>query len=252
MTAQTGVAVVTGGGSGIGRSAALALAGAGWTVVVAGRRQDALDAVVAEAFEFDGKVDAIRADVSVEDDVRDLFDTTVDRHGRLDLLFNNAGVGAPPTDLDSISLDTWNQVMAVTVTGSFLCAREAFRVMRAQDPQGGRIINNGSISAYSPRPLSAPYTVAKHAVSGLTKQIQLDGRPFGIACGQLDIGNAATSMGGGAANGAQQADGTVRPEPTMDVADTGRAVLYMASLPAGTNVPSLTVMPTAMPFVGRG
>jgi NAD(P)-dependent dehydrogenase (short-subunit alcohol dehydrogenase family) len=248
----TGVAVVTGGGSGIGRSAALALAGAGWSVVIAGRRQDALDAVVAEAFALDGQVDAVRTDVSVEDDVRDLFDEAVSRFGRVDLLFNNAGIGASPADLDAISLDTWSEVMAVTVTGSFLCAREAYRVMRAQDPQGGRIINNGSISAHSPRPLSAPYTVAKHAISGLTKSIQLDGRPFGIACGQIDIGNAATDMGGGAANGAQQADGQVRPEPTMDVDETGRALLYLASLPVGVNVPNLTIMPTAMPFVGRG
>ncbi|AMM21348.1 3-oxoacyl-ACP reductase [Frondihabitans sp. PAMC 28766] len=242
------VAVVTGGGSGIGRSAALALAGDGWDVVIAGRREEPLDGVAAEA----DRILPIVADVSREADVRHLFDETVARFGRVDLLFNNAGAGAPPTDLDAIDLATWQAVMDVTVTGSFLCAREAFRVMRAQDPRGGRIINNGSISAHSPRPLSAPYTVAKHAVSGLTKQLQLDGRPFDIACGQIDIGNAATSMGGGAAAGALQPDGETRAEPTMDVAETGRAVLYMAGLPLGVNVANLVILPPTMPFVGRG
>jgi NAD(P)-dependent dehydrogenase (short-subunit alcohol dehydrogenase family) len=242
------IAVVTGGGSGIGRSAARALAADGWTVVVAGRRRGPLDAVA----ETSTRIVPVVADVSVEADVRRLFTETVGRFGRLDLLFNNAGTGAPATPLDEITLDTWNAVLDVTLTGSFLCAREAFRIMRTQTPQGGRIINNGSISARAPRPLSAPYTVAKHAVAGLTKQLQLDGRPFGIACGQIDIGNAATTMGAGAADGTLQADGSIRPEPTMDVAETGRAIAYMAGMPAGTNVPNLTVMPTAMPFVGRG
>ncbi|KTR03661.1 SDR family oxidoreductase [Curtobacterium luteum] len=241
-------AIVTGGGSGIGRSAALALAADGWTVVVAGRRPGPLDEVAAQS----ERIVPVVADVSVEADVRRLFDETVDRSGRVDLLFNNAGTGAPATPFDELTLDTWDEVLAVTLTGSFLCAREAFRVMRAQTPQGGRIINNGSISAHAPRPLSAPYTVAKHGIAGLTKQLQLDGRPFGIACGQIDIGNAATSMGSGAADGTLQADGTTRSEPTMDVAETGRAVAYMAGLPAGANVPTLTIMPTAMPFVGRG
>lgn len=250
MTKRT--AIVTGGGSGIGRAAALALAADGWSVVIAGRTLSSLDAVAADAEGLAGGVDAVAADVSVEDDVLRLFRETDRLHGRVDLLFNNAGLGAPATDLDTVDLDTWNEVLAVTVTGSFLCAREAFRAMRRQDPQGGRIINNGSISAYSPRPRSAPYTVAKHAVSGLTKQLQLDGRPFGIACSQLDIGNAATSMAAGAAGGAEQADGTVRPEPTMDVAETGRAVVYLADQPRGLNVPNLTIMPTSMPFVGRG
>lgn len=245
---QERTAIVTGGGSGIGRSAALALAADGWTVVVAGRRAEPLDEVAAQS----PRIVPIVADVSVEADVRRLFDETVQRFGRLDLLFNNAGTGAPATQFDELTLDTWNAVLSVTLTGSFLCAREAFRIMRTQTPQGGRIINNGSISAHAPRPLSAPYTVAKHAVAGLTKQLQLDGRPFGIACGQIDIGNAATTMGSGAADGTLQADGSTRPEPTMDVAETGRAVAYMASMPAGTNVPNLTVMPTAMPFVGRG
>lgn len=249
MTDRThGTAVVTGGGTGIGRSAALALADDGWTVVIAGRRAEPLDAVASAS----SSIVPVVADVSVEADVRRLFDEAVARFGRVDLLFNNAGTGAPATRFDEISLDTWNQVMAVTLTGSFLCAREAFRVMRTQTPPGGRIINNGSISAHAPRPLSAPYTAAKHAVSGLTKQLQLDGREFGIACGQVDIGNAATSMGSGASAGALQADGATRSEPTMDVAETGRAVAYMAGMPAGFNVPTLTVMPTAMPFVGRG
>lgn len=243
-----GIAVVTGGGSGIGRSAALALAEDGWHVVVAGRRAEPLEQVAAAS----SGVSTVVADVSVEADVRRLFDTTVERHGRVDLLFANAGIGAPPTQLDELTLETWDAVIGTTLTGTFLCAREAFRVMRTQDLQGGRIIINGSISAHAPRPLSAPYTVAKHAVSGLTKQIQLDGRPFGIACAQLDIGNAATAMGGGAADGTLQADGSVRPEPTMDVGETGRAVRYLADLPAGVNVPTMTIMPTAMPFVGRG
>ncbi|MFZ7089347.1 SDR family oxidoreductase [Curtobacterium sp. RRHDQ10] len=242
------IAVVTGGGSGIGRAAALALADDGWTVVIAGRRSATLDEVAAVSTD----IVPIVADVAVESDVRALFDQTVARFGRVDLLFNNAGIGAPPTQFDDIALETWDTVMATTLTGSFLCAREAFRVMRSQRPQGGRIINNGSISAHAPRPLSAPYTVAKHAVLGLTKQIQLDGRPFGIACGQIDVGNAATAMGAGAADGTLQADGAVRPEATMDVAETGRAVRYMAGLPFGVNVPNLTIMPTTMPFVGRG
>lgn len=247
-TTSSRTAIVTGGGSGIGRSAALALAADGWTVVVSGRRSGPLEEVATQS----ERIVPLVADVSVEADVRRLFDETVDRLGRVDLLFNNAGTGAPATPFDELTLDTWDEVLAVTLTGSFLCAREAFRVMRTQSPRGGRIINNGSISAHAPRPLSAPYTVAKHGISGLTKQLQLDGRPYGIACGQIDIGNAATSMGSGAADGTLQADGATRSEPTMDVAETGRAVAYMAGLPAGTNVPTLTVMPTAMPFVGRG
>lgn len=242
------IAIVTGGGSGIGRAAALALADDGWTVVIAGRRAAPLDEVAARST----AIVPIVADVSVEADVQHLFDETVQRFGRVDLLFNNAGIGAPATQFDDLTLETWDTVMATTLTGSFLCARAAFRVMRMQHPQGGRIINNGSISAHAPRPLSAPYTVAKHAVSGLTKQLQLDGRPFGIACGQIDIGNAVTPMTSGAADGTLQADGSVRTEPTIDVAETGRAVRYMAGLPAGVNVPALTVMPTGMPFVGRG
>jgi NAD(P)-dependent dehydrogenase (short-subunit alcohol dehydrogenase family) len=247
-----GVAVVTGGGSGIGAAAAHALAGDGWTVVVAGRRREALDAVVADAAGRTGAVDAIPVDVSDEDSVRRLFDTTVERHGRIDLLFNNAGVFPPAADIDALDLDTWNRAVAVNLTGAFLCTREAFRIMRGQDPRGGRIINNGSVSAYAPRPRSIAYTATKHAITGLTKATALDGRPYDIACGQIDVGNAATDMMSAASSGMPQADGSVRAEPTMDVAEIGRAVRYMAALPLDANVLTMTIMATAMPFVGRG
>ena len=249
------IAIVTGGGSGIGAAVAHTLADDGWTVVVAGRRQEALDAVVAEragGADRPGRLDAIATDVSDEDSVRHLFDLTVQRYGRLDLLFNNAGTGAPAVDIDAHDLSTWNEVVGVNLTGAFLCTREAFGVMRRQDPQGGRIINNGSIAAHAPRPRSIAYTATKHAITGLTKSTALDGRPYDIACGQIDIGNAATDMGSGAASGTVQADGSVRPEPLMDVAEVGRAVRYMAGLPLGTNVATMTVMATKMPFVGRG
>jgi NAD(P)-dependent dehydrogenase (short-subunit alcohol dehydrogenase family) len=245
-----GVAVVTGGGSGIGAAAAHALADDGWTVVVAGRRREALDAVVAAS--RNGTVDALPADVTDEDSVRRLFDTTVERHGRVDLLFNNAGVFPPATDIDALDLETWNRAVAVNLTGAFLCTREAFRVMRAQDPRGGRIINNGSVSAYAPRPRSIAYTATKHAITGLTKATALDGRAYDIACGQIDVGNAATDMMSAASSGMAQADGSVRAEPVMDVADVGRAVRYMAALPLDANVLTMTIMATAMPFVGRG
>src|SRR5450432_588219 len=207
------IAVVTGGGSGIGAVVALALAEDAWTVVLAGRRQAALDDVVARGATLAGTLQAIPADVSDEASVRHLFQAVVDTHGRLDLLFNNAGTGAPAVDIDVLELDAWNQVVAVNLTGAFLCTREAFRVMRNQEPRGGRIINNGSISAHSPRPRSIAYTATKHAITGLTKSTSLDGRAFDIACGQIDIGNAATDMASGAAAGAAQADGSVRPEP---------------------------------------
>ena len=248
--AKLGVAVVTGGGSGIGAAAAHALADDGWTVVVAGRRREALDAVVAAS--RSGTVDALPADVTDEDGVRRLFDTTVERHGRVDLLFNNAGVFPPATDIDALDLETWNRAVAVNLTGAFLCTREAFRVMRAQDPRGGRIINNGSVSAYAPRPRSIAYTATKHAITGLTKATALDGRAYDIACGQIDVGNAATDMMSAASSGMAQADGSVRAEPVMDVAEVGRAVRYMATLPLDANVLTMTIMATAMPFVGRG
>ena len=246
------IAIVTGGGSGIGAATAHILAEAGWTVVIAGRHEETLEAVVRSGANLSGVLDAVPADVTDEASVKNLFETTVQRYGRVDLLFNNAGTGAPAVELNDLALTDWNEVVAVNLTGVFLCTREAFRVMRQQEPQGGRIINNGSISAHAPRPHSAPYTATKHAVTGLTKATALDGRAFDIACGQIDIGNAATDMGSGAASGALQADGSVRPEPLMDVAEVGRAVLYMANLPLGTNVATMTVMATKMPFVGRG
>ncbi len=242
------IAVVTGAGSGIGAATAHAMATDGWSVVLAGRRRDALQAIA----EVIGSGLVVPTDVTDEASVRALFDRVVDAHGRLDLLVNNAGSSGPARDLDDISLQEWQDVVAVNLTGVFLCSREAFRVMRAQSPQGGRIINNGSISAQVPRPLSAAYTATKHAVTGLTKSLSLDGRPYDIACGQLDVGNAATEMTDRMAAGVRQADGTVRAEPRMAVEDVGRAVAYMASLPLDANVANLTVHATKMPYVGRG
>jgi NAD(P)-dependent dehydrogenase (short-subunit alcohol dehydrogenase family) len=245
-----GVAVVTGAGSGIGAACALALAEVGWTVVLVGRRAYPLEAHVAARPELD--LDPRPADVSQEASVRALFEQVLARHGRLDLLFNNAGMGSPARAIDEISLAEWQAVVDLNLTGAFLCTREAFRIMRNQQPQGGRIINNGSISAYAPRPGSIAYTATKHAISGLTKSTSLDGRPYDIACGQIDIGNAATDLTTGIAGGVPQADGSVRPEPRMDVADVARAVVYMASLSLDANVATMTVLATKMPFVGRG
>jgi NAD(P)-dependent dehydrogenase (short-subunit alcohol dehydrogenase family) len=242
------IAVVTGGGSGIGAAVAHHLAGDGWAVVIAGRRRDALEAVAAAG----SGLDVVPADVTDEASVRHLFDRTVARHGRVDLLFNNAGVSAPRVEIDELPLDAWDRVVSVNLTGAFLCTREAFRVMRRQRPQGGRIINNGSISAHTPRPRSIAYTATKHAITGLTKSTALDGRAYDIACGQIDIGNAATDMGSGAASDALQPDGAVRTEPVMDVAEVARAVGYMAGLPLDANVATMTVMATKMPYVGRG
>jgi len=246
------IAIVTGGGSGIGAAVALALADDAWTVVLAGRHKETLDEVVARGSTLAGTLDAIPTDVTDETSVRQLFAAVVAAHGRVDLLFNNAGIGAPAVDIDALELDTWNHVVAVNLTGAFLCTREAFRVMRRQQPQGGRIINNGSLAAYAPRPQSIAYTATKHAITGLTKSTSLDGRAFDIACGQIDIGNAATDMASGSVTGTPQADGSVRPEPLMDVGEVGRAVRYMASLPLDANVASLMVLPPKMPFVGRG
>jgi NAD(P)-dependent dehydrogenase (short-subunit alcohol dehydrogenase family) len=240
-------AVVTGAGSGIGAACVAALAADGWSVVLAGRRRAALEAV---AGPVRGLV--VPTDVTDEASVRRLFDAVVAEHGRLDLLVNNAGSSAPARELDEITLAEWQEVVAVNLTGVFLCSREAFRVMRRQSPQGGRIINNGSISAQVPRPLSAAYTATKSAITGLTKSLSLDGRPYDIACGQLDVGNAATGMTDRMAAGVRQPDGSVRPEPRMAVEDVGRAVAYMASLPLDANVASLTVHATKMPYVGRG
>jgi NAD(P)-dependent dehydrogenase (short-subunit alcohol dehydrogenase family) len=250
MSVHDKVAIVTGAGSGIGAATALALAGEGWRVVLAGRRPEALAAVAGQ--DAAGRLHPVPTDVTDEASVRALFDEAVDACGRVDLLVNNAGRSAPALEIDELPLSEWQAVVAVNLTGAFLCTREAFRVMRAQQPQGGRIINNGSLSAQVPRPMSAAYTATKHAVTGLTKSTSLDGRPYGIACGQIDVGNAATEMTERMALGVRQADGSVRPEPRMAVEDVARAVVYMAGLPLEANVANLTVLATAMPFVGRG
>jgi len=244
------VAVVTGAGSGIGAAAAMALASDGWAVVVAGRRGAALEELTAA--HPDLTLDPVPTDVTDEESVRRLFEITTSRHGRVDLLFNNAGMGGPARELDEIPLQEWQAVVDVNLTGAFLCIREAFGAMRGQQPQGGRIINNGSISAYSPRPRSIAYTATKHAITGLTKSTALDGRPYDIACGQIDIGNAATDLTTAIAEGVTQADGSLRAEPRMRVEDVARAVVYMASLPLDSNVSTMTVMATKMPFIGRG
>ncbi|MCX4778017.1 SDR family oxidoreductase [Streptomyces sp. NBC_01264] len=249
------IAVVTGAGSGIGRSVAITLAAAGWAVAVAGRRSGPLEetAEAARAAHPDAEVLCVRADVSDPDDVAALFETVRERYGRVDLLFNNAGTFGPAgVALEDISYEAWRSVVDVNLTGSFLCAQAAFRVMKAQDPQGGRIINNGSISAHVPRPNSIAYTATKHAMTGLTKSLSLDGRPYGIACGQIDIGNAATEMTERMQTGIMQANGQLAVEPVMDAADVARTVLHMAELPLGANVQFATVMATAMPYIGRG
>ena len=248
---QLRVAVVPGAGTGIGRAAALALLGDGYRVALAGRRPEPLAQTAADSGAGDRAL-PVPTDVTLPASVRALFEAAVARWGRVDVLFNNAGLNFPNVPLDALSLDQWRTVVDVNLTGVFLCTQEAFRVMKAQRPQGGRIINNGSISAHAPRPHSAPYTSTKHAVTGLTKSTSLDGRPFDIACGQIDIGNAVTAMASRMARGVPQADGSVRPEPMMDVEHVGKAVLHMANLPLDVNVLTLTIMATKMPFVGRG
>ena len=245
-------ALVTGAGSGIGRAVALALLGKGYRVALAGRRAEALDETIQLAGAGAGDTLAVPTDVGDEAAVDALFAAIEKSFGRLDLLFNNAGTGAAPVPVDELSPAQWNRVVAANLTGSFLCARGAFRMMRAQAPRGGRIINNGSISAHAPRLYSAPYTATKHAITGLTKSLALDGPAFDIACGQIDIGNAETPLTARMASGALQADGEVRPEPVMDVGHVADAVVYMAGLPLDANVLTLTVMATKMPFVGRG
>jgi NAD(P)-dependent dehydrogenase (short-subunit alcohol dehydrogenase family) len=245
---MVGIALVTGGGTGVGAACATALAEAGWTVAVVGRRADPLLGLAARV---DG-VHAFPGDVTDEASVDAVFDAVVSRFGRLDLLFNNAGRGGSTVEIDQVDLDEWREVVDLNVTGTFLCTRAAFRIMRAQDPQGGRIVNNGSISAQVPRPRSIAYTATKHAVTGITRSTSLDGRPFSIAAGQIDIGNAGTAMTQGMRVGVLQADGTNRPEPTFDVAEVGAALVYMASLPLTANVQWLTVTATAMPYIGRG
>ncbi len=245
-------AIVTGAGSGIGKACALALLRAGWNVALAGRRAPLLDDAIREAADAPARAIAVPTDVTDERSVHALFERTVSEFGRVDLLFNNAGVGAPPASIDEITLDQWRAVVDVNLTGMFLCAREAFRAMKTQSPRGGRIVNNGSISAHAPRPKSAAYTATKHAVTGLTKQISLDGRAHDIACGQIDIGNAATELARMMTQGVQQASGALAPEPTMDVRDVASTLVHMASLPPEANVQFVTVMATKMPFIGRG
>ena len=251
MAFASRVAVVTGASRGIGRSAALALAADGYSLVLAGREHATLDAAAREVAQV-GPAKAVVCDISDEVSVRSLFQATKEAFGRLDLLFNNAGVSLPPVPLESLSLESWSAVVATNLTGTFLCTREAFVLMKEQDPRGGRIINNGSISAYVPRPDSIAYTATKHAVTGLTRSTSLDGRKYNIACGQIDIGNAETALTRPMAGGVPQADGSVLAEPTIDVADVARAVVYMASLPLEANVQFMTVMATAMPYIGRG
>jgi NAD(P)-dependent dehydrogenase (short-subunit alcohol dehydrogenase family) len=245
------VAVVTGAGSGIGEASARALLADGWRVALAGRRAHALERVAAASGAGDRAL-AVPTDVTRPDAVRALFERVVGRFGRVDLLFANAGTNVPAAPVGDVGVDEWLAVLDVNLTGAFLCTREAFRVMREQEPRGGRIIHNGSISAHAPRPGSAPYTATKHALTGLTKATALDGRPWDIACGQIDVGNAHTDMGGRMARGVRQADGSTRPEPTIDVEHVARAVVHMASLPLDVNVLSMTIMATKMPLVGRG
>lgn len=246
------IALVTGAGSGIGRAVALALLADGWSVVLAGRRAEPLQAVAAEATSRGQTALAVPTDVTSPESVQALFDTIETTYGRLDMVFNNAGVGAPAVPMDELPLEKWLSVINTNVTGVFLCARAAFGLMRRQLPQGGRIINNGSISAHTPRPFSAPYTASKHAVTGLTKALALDGRAFNIVAGQIDIGNALTEMSERMTRGVLQANGTTAAEPMMDATHVANAVRHMAALPLEANVLSMTVMASAMPFVGRG
>jgi NAD(P)-dependent dehydrogenase (short-subunit alcohol dehydrogenase family) len=252
MASHDKVALVTGAGTGVGRAAALALLADGYRVVLAGRRIEPLQQVIAESGAAPGKALAVPTDVTDPASVAALFDRTVQAFGRLDLLFNNAGVGAPAINLEDLSLEQWQAAVNTNLTGPFLCTQHAFRIMKAQSPRGGRIINNGSISAHVPRPNSAPYTATKHAITGLTRSTSLDGRKYDIACGQIDIGNAHTPMAARMADGVPQADGSIKPEPLMDVDHVGSTIRYMASLPLEANVQFVTVMATKMPFIGRG
>jgi NAD(P)-dependent dehydrogenase (short-subunit alcohol dehydrogenase family) len=250
MSSAGKVAIVTGAGSGIGKQVAIALAREGYAVALAGRRKEPLEATAAEARESTMLV--VPTDVSDPGSVKALFDGTREKFGRLDLLFNNAGVGARPLPLEDLPFEQWKKVIDINLNGAFLCTQEAFRIMKTQQPQGGRIINNGSISAHAPRPNSAPYTASKHGMSGLTKATSLDGRKYNIACGQIDIGNAATEMTARMGQGVPQANGAIEVEPTFDANHVARAVIYMASLSLDANVLFMTVIATAMPFVGRG
>jgi NAD(P)-dependent dehydrogenase (short-subunit alcohol dehydrogenase family) len=249
--ATSKVAVVTGAGSGIGRASALALLAHGYKVALAGRKLDALQQTVGQAGDHRANARPVATDVADPASVAALFDATVKAFGRVDVLFNNAGTGVGAS-FEDLTIEQWRGVIDVNLTGSFLCAQAAFRQMKKQSPQGGRIINNGSISAYAPRPDSAPYTASKHAITGLTKSISLDGRPYDIACSQIDIGNARTDMAARIGKGIKQANGTIIAEPTMDVAHVANAIVHIAELPLDVNVQFMTVMATKMPFVGRG
>jgi len=252
MTSSEKTAIVTGAGSGIGKHVALALLREGYSVALAGRRSEPLEATAREGKSSGSRMLVVPTDVSDPAGVKALFDKTKEAFGRLDLLFNNAGVGAPGVPLEDLTYEQWKAVVDTNLTGVFLCTQEAFRIMKSQQPRGGRIINNGSISAHTPRPNSAPYTATKHAVTGLTKATSLDGRKYDIACGQIDIGNAATELTAKMSKGVPQANGSVAVEPTMDVEHVARAVVYMASLPLDANVQFMTVMATKMPHLGRG
>jgi len=252
MAEPSKVALVTGAGTGIGKHSALALMREGYAVVLAGRRKDLLEATAAEGKATGSPSLVVPTDVGDPESIRALFAKTKDTFGRLDLLFNNAGIGAPPVPMEELPLEKWKAVVDTNLTGAFVCTQEAIKIMKSQQPRGGRIINNGSISAHAPRPNSVAYTATKHAMTGLTKSTSLDGRKYDIACGQIDIGNAATEMTERMKKGVPQANGSVEVEPTMDVQNVARAVVYMASLPLDANVQFLTVMATKMPFVGRG
>jgi NAD(P)-dependent dehydrogenase (short-subunit alcohol dehydrogenase family) len=252
MASNGKIAVVTGAGSGIGKAVSLALQAAGYAVVLAGRRAEALDATAAAASKDGGKVLVTPTDVSKQESVKALFARVGEVFGRLDVLFNNAGTGGRAMPMEDLTLEQWNKVISVNLTGAFLCAQEAIKLMKAQQPRGGRIINNGSLSAHAPRPNSAPYTATKHAITGLTKCISLDGRKYDIACSQIDIGNAETEMTARMAGGVMQANGVEMPEARFDVRHVADAVLYMANLPLDANVQFMTLMATTMPFVGRG
>jgi NAD(P)-dependent dehydrogenase (short-subunit alcohol dehydrogenase family) len=252
MNSSQKIAIVTGAGSGIGQCVAVALAQSGYSVVLAGRRKERLDATALEVRQANSQTLVVPTDVSDPTSVRDLFGKTKETFGRLDVLFNNAGVSSQGMPLEDLPIEKWKSVIDTNLTGPFLCTQEAFKIMKSQEPRGGRIINNGSISAQSPRPNSAPYTASKHGVTGLTKATSLDGRKYDIACGQIDIGNAATEMAERMKTGVPQANGTIAPEPMIDPMDVARAVVYMASLPLSTNVQFITVMATKMPFIGRG
>jgi len=252
MGSSAKIAIITGAGSGIGKHIAVALAHNGYAVVLAGRRQESLEATALEVGQDNSQTLVVPADVNDPSSVRELFAKTKRAYGRLDLLFNNAGISGRDLPLEDLTYEEWKSVVDTNLTGTFLCTQEAFKIMKSQEPRGGRIINNGSISAHNPRPNSAPYTATKHGVTGLTKATSLDGRKYDIACGQIDIGNASTEMAEKMKKGVPQPNGTIAVEPTMDPADVARAVVYMASLPLNANVQFMTVMATKMPFLGRG